>query len=105
MQFEWTLVNHERGDRAVALGPEEVIAWCALVVGDYDRAYDEVYAYIVWWNNINGLRPGKSAYRDPTTLATNVTANVRRYIAQPERFSVNYDWRQSPPVLYAEARK
>lgn len=104
MRFAWTLVNHNY-EREVGMFVEDVIAWVALMTGDEDRAYDEVYAYVAWWNNINKLTPRNSAYRDPETVAANTVANVKGYIAQPEKFSIFYDWRQSPPVLHAEARK
>lgn len=84
---------------------EDVIAWVALMTDDEDRAYDEVFAYVAWWNEVNKLTPRNSAYRDPGTVAANTVANVKGYIAQPEKFSILYDWRQSPPVLHAEARK
>lgn len=104
MQFEWTLINHNYG-REVGMFVEDVIAWVALMTDDEDRAYDEVFAYVAWWNNVNNLTPRSSAYRDPGTIAANTVMHVKGYIAQPEKFSILYDWRQSLPVLYAEARK
>ena len=104
MQFEWTLINHNYG-REVGMFVEDVIAWVALMTDDEERAYDEVFAYVSWWNKTSGLKPGSSAYRDPGTVAANTVMHVKGYIAQPEKFSILYDWRQSPPVLYAEAHR
>ena len=104
MILEWTLVNHNYG-REVGMFTDDVIAWVALMTGDEDRAYDEVFAYVTWWNNVNKLTPRNSAYRDPGTVAANTVTHVKGYIAQPEKFSILYDWRQSPSVLYEEAHR
>lgn len=99
MEHEWTLVNKSaRYKGEVALGPEEVIAWIALKDGDEERAYREVRDYIAWWNE----GASRSVWRDPDVVAGNVIRNAKHWIDHPDTFSIEYDWRQSAPVKYAE---